>query len=209
MISDYEWTNISVVCEGQTEETFIKKVVNPYLKRKCIKLHPTLLNGNVSVERIVDDVVRARYNYVTTFVDYYGFKNSKNKSRQELIDEITLKAEGQKKHLKVIPYIQMYEMEALWFSDVDSIVSVMNADEKQHNELNQIIKEFHDNPESINNAYDTAPSKRLLKIFKGRYKKITDGKEIAEKIGIHTMLNKCQYFEKWLNEIENIAQKIP
>lgn len=194
--------NVSVVCEGQTEVDFIKRLNKKYFNSREISLKPisvnkhSAMNGNVSMDRLVSFVKRASEEIVTTFVDYYGFKGENEKSFSEIENEIQQLSE--KEH--IIAYVQIHETEALWFSNVDIIKIVKNANIEQARALDSIVANYP-NPEDINNSWKTAPSKRLESIFND-YKKINDGNTISEKISIEEMKEKCPHFSNWLNQIE-------
>ena len=194
--------NVSVVCEGQTEVDFVKKLNKRYFNAKGISLKPAFINktnamnGNVSMDRVVSFIKKAKEIIVTTFIDYYGFKGETGKSYVELENKIT--ELSQREHL--IAYVQLHETEALWFSDIEAIKIVKDADRKQKQALDKIIKDYP-NPEDINNSKETAPSKRLEAIFPD-YKKIIDGNAIADKISIDKMKEKCPHFSDWLERIE-------
>ncbi|MCK5295731.1 MAG: DUF4276 family protein [Alphaproteobacteria bacterium] len=195
------WENVGIICEGKTELDFVKKILNPYFKQHFISFKPILFNskssldGNISIDRLVTFIKRGKYRITTTFVDYYGFKNSKGKTANQIMNEIKDRAD--KKHL--IPYLQIHETEALWFSDTQTLSEAMNADNNQLKKLKEISKKYP-NPEDINNSVHTAPSKRLENIFKG-YDKITDGNRIAKNIGIEKMIEKCPIFSSWTQDI--------
>ncbi len=69
-------------------------------------------------------------------------------------------------------------------------------------DLSSIITEF-ENPEMINNDSETAPSKRLLRLYPG-YDKVTNGITIAKKIGLQEIRKKCSHFNEWLEKIEKL-----
>lgn len=194
--------NVSVICEGQTEVDFIKKLNRKYFNIRNISLKPITLNktsamnGNVSMDRLVYFIKRAPEVIVTTFVDYYGFKGEIGKSYMEL--ERQIKKLSEKEH--IIAYVQLHEIEALWFTNINAIKDVKDASTDQMQSLEEIVKTYP-NPEDINNSRETAPSKRLETIFKD-YKKIRDGNAIADKISIEEMKKKCPHFSNWLDEIE-------
>ncbi len=197
-----QWEEIQIVCEGKTEFYFIKKIVNPYLSVFQIKLEPITMDGNVSVDTVLKHVNRTSTRIVTTFVDYYGFKGNTGKSIEDL--EKALDVGSSKEQL--IPYLQKHETEALWFSDISIIASAMNASASQRQELEKIEKAF-DTPEDINNSPETAPSKRLEALFRG-YNKIIDGLNIAEKVGIEKMREKCPRFDAWLKRLIESANAL-
>ena len=214
--NDLDFINIGVVCEGQTETDFIKQLNKNYFNKINISLKPVGINdkqknigGNVSIARVVNFLHNHSnmYNMLTTFIDFYGLKNKDNKKVSELEEEIKKEfyKDNKYKNKILIPYIQMHETEALWFSDINAIIQVKNANKKQKEDLSKIIEKYK-NPEDINDSYETAPSKRLENIFCD-YSKVIDGKEISNKISINIFIEKCPRFSKWVNEISNLQKK--
>ncbi len=195
--------NVSVVCEGETEIEIIKVLNKKYFASKAIFLKPILIGGDVRVDRLVNHIKKAPSPVVTTFVDYYGFKIRRGATVQEIKE--LLKSKLNEPHF--IPYLQIHETEALCFANKEVLCAKMNADDKQKREIEAIISEFHDCPERINNAPQTAPSKRLEKIF-ANYKKISDGKRIIEAMPICDLISKCPNFAQWLVDIETEVDKI-
>ena len=214
--NDLDFINIGVVCEGQTETDFIKQLNKNYFNKINISLKPVGINdkqknigGNVSIARVVNFLHNHSnmYNMLTTFIDFYRLKNKGNKKVSELEEEIKKEFYNDNKYKNkiLIPYIQMHETEALWFSDINAIIRVKNANEQQQEDLSKIIEKYK-NPEDINDSYETAPSKRLENIFCD-YSKVIDGKEISNKISINIFIEKCPRFSKWVNEISNLQKK--
>lgn len=195
--------NVSVVCEGPTEVEFIKILSKKHFASKGIFLKASSICGDVSIDRLLWHIKRAPYPVVTTFVDYYGFKIKKGMTAGQI--ESGLKSKISNPHF--IPYLQIHETEALWFSNKDVMCKTMTADKKQALAISKIVSDFNDCPETINNSPKTAPSKRLEAIFKG-YEKIVDGKRIAEAMPLSDMISKCPHFAKWLNDIEIEAEKV-
>lgn len=208
MISDF--INISIVCEGPTEVDFIKKKLNKeYFNPINISLKPIAINktahqqsleGNISVDRLVTFVKKAEFKIVTTLVDFYGFKKTDKKTPHEIEEELEARVNQE----FFIPYLQVHETEALWFSDKNAIAGAKNANDQQQRMLSDIIQQYP-NPEDINDSRETAPSKRLEKIFTD-YKKIIDGNHIFDKISVKTMKSKCPRFAEWLDTIEEKAE---
>lgn len=165
MTSDF--INISIVCEGPTEVDFVKKKLNKnYFNLRNISLKPIAINksewqsmeGNVSVDRLAAFVKKAEFKIVTTLVDFYGFKNKGVKTPHEIEDELKERVNQE----FFIPYLQVPETEALWFSDINAIAGAKNADDQQKKSLSEIIRQYQ-NPEDMNDGIATAPSKRLEK----------------------------------------------
>jgi hypothetical protein len=97
-----------------------------------------------------------------------------------------------------IPYIQRHEVEALMFSDREGLEFVID-DASQMQQIDQIIQQYA-NPEDINNSPQTAPSKRLERIF--GYNKVNDGELILDMMEIETIIHKCPRFAAWVNKLE-------
>lgn len=108
---------VHIICEGQTEEMFVKEILTDYFEPKEIYLIPTLIGkpghkgGNVNFERLFTDL-RARLlsdktAYCTTLFDFYGLsKNFPGKDEalncvsvqdkaERLLDVMTEKLIGQ------------------------------------------------------------------------------------------------------------------
>jgi hypothetical protein len=163
---------LKILCEGQTEELFIKQVVAPYFSDLVIS--PINMCGGICFDRIsifIKPLLKDNV-YITTFVDFYGFNEKDlkecklacpiqkaNLAQQKLQEYIFNKYPNLAKEL-FIPYIQPYEFEGLLFSDVNKFLGF----EKYISELEKIRQEFL-TPEHINNSRETAPSKRLFKLF--------------------------------------------
>ncbi|MBA4446849.1 DUF4276 family protein [Cylindrospermopsis raciborskii] len=53
---------VHIICEGQTEEDFIKEVLRPHFSQKGIAVYPSLIGkpghkgGNFKIERLLNDV---------------------------------------------------------------------------------------------------------------------------------------------------------
>ncbi len=150
--------------------------------------------------------------YVTTMVDYYGIKEWCGReqikdnfspteiaqilnscAKKEVIDNIHV----HKVEQRYIPFITMHEFEALLFSDSDILSAELGCDQSL---ITSIVNKFQ-SPEEINNNKETAPSKRLEQIC-GRFAKTSTGINIAEKIGIDKMRQRCPLFNEWITTLE-------
>ena len=212
-------TRLYIICEGQTELGFVKELLVPHLQTFRIDAHPSLLKaragqrggGNVSVSRLGKHIRNEYHNvrFITTLVDYYGFKNIKGRSKaqleQAILDEAQTLITRNFEACRVIPYVQMYEFEALLFSDISRFERLGDSwNNESQTRLQRICDEFKSQtPEDINNSAQTAPSKRLDAIFPG-YKKFADGPLIAEDIGLDTIRGKCPLFDQWIGELEKL-----
>jgi len=209
-----------ILVEGQTEEKFIKELLVPYFENKSIYLVPIIVStsrrksgskykgGVVSFGQIKSELLKrlkdSSASMVTTMIDYYGLDNSFQgkgdtnipSNLYEKIQFLENRFSTEIKHSKFCPYYQLHEFETVLFSDQDSLASVL----KKTNEIQSIFRDFT-NPEEINDNRETAPSKRILKIYP-KYQKVTDGIIISKKIGIEKIRQKCNHFNDWITSME-------
>ncbi len=97
-----------------------------------------------------------------------------------------------------LPYIQRHEIESLMYTSMDGF-NVVVDDQESLDELQRIIDSYP-TPEDINGGADTAPSKRLMRIFP--YEKTADGEMILEALDIDDIRGKCPRFNKWMEKLE-------
>ncbi|MFW9622671.1 DUF4276 family protein [Bacteroides graminisolvens] len=207
------------IVEGDTEISFIQKCIMPYLYQKGftnpMNAQKIITNrkknkkgGNVAFEYLKNDIERVaatRNVLITTFLDFFrlptdfpGYTTDSLKIEQieeavrENISSIIDRA-------KFLPYIQRHEIEALMYTNMDGFNYVVDKEESL-NKLKEIINQYA-NPEDINSGSETAPSKRLMKIFP--YQKTTDGEIILEALPIDDIRSKCPRFNEWLENLEN------
>jgi hypothetical protein len=217
---------VIALVEGITEQRFINQILAPVLYPRNIYLSPVVISkpgqkgGDVKFERVKNDIgdhLKQRQDtFVTLFLDFYGIKGDWpeiDEARRQ--NSAALKAEKFKFGVKnevqklfgdyypekrFIPYVSMHEFEALLFSDPAILAAQLPANESV---IEKILKDCGE-PESINDSFQTAPSKRLETLC-GRYKKTTTGIAIAEKIGIAKMRQACPLFGAWLDKIEKLG----
>jgi hypothetical protein len=191
--------------EGATEERFIKGLLAPYLSTKGIYATPISLNGNVSVDRVRHELKHLvhSFDYTSTFYDFYGFKHKDPLDTKETLEDKIHAAVNNDLRHKLIPYIQMYEFEGLLFSSPSAIASNLR-DTELCKWAEDILEEFNNNPETVNNSKETAPSKRLEK--RTIYRKTTHGPNIATEIGLDKIREMCFGFNAWLSKIESLVK---
>lgn len=192
---------IGISVEGLTEERFVIQVLSPYLMPKGVVLTPINLKGDVSVDKARSEVKKLAnsFNYVTTLYDFYAFKGKDAGESKSSLESKMLSAIHASIQSKFIPYVQMYEFEGLLFSCPDSLAEGLNEPSvKLWSE--GVLNEFSGQPELINNAYETAPSKRLEKDT--GYKKTIHGPLVAKIAGIDKIRSVCGHFDEWLQKLE-------
>nr|WP_228124986.1 DUF4276 family protein [Candidatus Methylospira mobilis] len=147
--------------------------------------------------------------YITTLVDYYGFKKAGDRSKQQLEADITAEIQ---KHIddfnerRIIPYVQMHEFEALLFSDIEQFQFVLDGWNAKTRQALLSIKADFPTPEHINNSRLTAPSKRIERVFSnGEYSKREHGPIIASEIGLSKIRDECPQFSAWIDTLEKLT----
>ncbi len=105
-----------------------------------------------------------------------------------------------------MPYIQLHEFEALLFVDIIKL----QVEYPLSIEKIRVLKEKTDiygDPEMINNSPETAPSKRIIAALEQdyHYNKVKSGTAVTSAIGIENLLEKCQHFKEWIENIKRIA----
>ncbi len=218
---------VNIICEGQTEETFIKEVLYDFFVTKSIYLTPILIGkpgqkgGNFTLERLLKDIrllLGDATAYCTTLFDFYGLPsdfpgreiaqtmtNINDKAEciaQNLVDALRKNNISDNSLRRFIPYVQMYEFEGLLFSDCHSLASAI--DQPSLARKFKEIREGFSTPEDINDSKITAPSKRILEIY-SRYNKPMHGSLAIMEIGIDAIRRECKLFDRWLQELEALA----
>ena len=218
---------VHVICEGQTEEMFVNEVMADYFRTKGVELYPSLVGkpghkgGNFKFDRLVNDIKNRLLgdvtSYCTAFYDYYGLPESfpgkaeandlitstdkATHMNRVLVKQLTNKL-GDIAMRRFVPYIQLYEFEALLFSSPKTLAKSIGCEDSKGKF--QIIRDQFDSPESINNSPQTAPSKRIENLCVD-YDKVTAGSIAAMDIGLESIRSECLLFDAWLKKIEGLA----
>lgn len=104
---------------------------------------------------------------------------------------------------RLIPYIQLYEFEALILADAGKLAA-------QFPDCTEGIKAIHDmtvtfsSPELIDDQ--DGPSKRIAKeIPEYEYRKASAGPIVVAHIGLPTLRSRCTHFGNWIDVLESLA----
>ena len=214
-----------VICEGQTEETFIRDVIAPVLAHQQIyltaRLIPTSKNNKGGaltydrVRRFVINSLKEENVFITTFFDLYALDNkfpgfSESQKQSDVYKKVTDLEQAFKKNVvkdnlsftsRFLPYIQPYEFEGLLFSDIAKLTEIETTWAKTAKEL-QSIRDDAKTREHINDGYETKPSARLKKLLKNpNYRKTLHGTLAIQAIGIDKLLAECPHFSEWYNQL--------
>ncbi len=214
---------VYIIVEGQTEEKFVKDLLYDYFITFNICTIPIIFStkreasggkfkgGGVNFDKLKNEILKIsqKNSLITTMIDYYGIDENFPGYKESLkLTNYQDKAKCIENEIakinrnNFIPYIQMYEFEALIFSDIDK-VEYINNERVLLNNLKSDVSIFN-SPEEINNSKNTAPSKRLLQYYPN-YKKTIDGIVILKEIGIDNIKSKCKHFSDWIDKIKIIG----
>lgn len=225
---------LHIVCEGQTEESFVKKVLQPYLRSYGIVAKPILVTMNRSkraqggivnfshIERDIQDTLKQwssnnyEHHMVTTFIDYYalpndfpGFSEAQQYFEPYQRVECLEQALAERIHSsRFLPNIQLHEFETLVLCGYQYLAAYY-PDCKGLEE--KLKKEFtsQENPEFIDGGTTTAPSKRILKLLESTYKKKYNkpfmGAYVTAQVGIERLRELCFHFNQWMAQIIALA----
>ena len=202
--------SLGIVVEGKTEEDFVNLLLDPCLGMVGIETKPVLLDGNVTVEALAFNMafLFRDCGRVTSLVDYYGFRDKGadgvDALEQRILTSVQTKLKDRPPDTSlIIPYVQMYEFEALLFSEPAVFVEELRLFSGTGDQLGAIRENFA-NPEEINDSPYTAPSKRIAKILP-HYEKVKDGLRVAERIGLTTIRAQCPRFNQWVTHLESLG----
>ena len=218
---------VHIICEGQTEEMFVNELMKSSFAAQGIDLKPALVGkpghkgGNFKYDRLLRDLksrlLGDRGSYCSTFFDFYGLpedfpgKNSlpNNASIEEKANAVNRALVhklndmiGNEAMRRFIPFIQMYEFEALLFSSPRAFAEGIDRPELE-GRFRQ-IKDNFDTPEHINDSPQSAPSKRIIELVRG-YEKPIMGSLAAIEIGMDSIKQECHIFNQWITNLEALS----
>lgn len=222
---------VTVICEGQTEEQFIKRVVAPSLRSCAVYVKPLIMEtsrghrgGGVSFDRLklhIRNSLNMRgVDYVTTFIDLYAldtdFPNHQPALSQALLpSKLNLLQTGLSRSVaaehgdlsrRFVPHIQPHEFEALLFSDLAALLSLEPSWARFKPALQSVL-DAHETPEHINQQRETAPSQRLMILTNPGYRKTRHGPLAAEKMSLSVIERACPHFSRWITSLRGLAPK--
>lgn len=215
-------TRVNILVEGQTEESFVKRLLVSHLANFQVWLTPRIIRtskghrgGVVSYGKLADQLRQwcqqdntAR---VTTLLDVYGLPAdfpgvanwNPNQPGQAQAAALEAKLFADIGQANLMPYLQLHEYEALLFSNLDAF-RYADVPEKAIAAWQTQLAQFG-GPEDVNNSPQTAPSKRLIAHWPSyAHAKPQYGVLLASKIGLPAMRTACPRFNAWVTSLENL-----
>ena len=222
-------TQVLVVCEGQTEQSFVGDVLAPFLAEEShVLIGPRMIptsrrgrGGGLTRDRIMRyfrNTLRERDDaYITTLFDLYGLVGDfpglsdaagladpieRAVAIETAFRQAVVREAGCRPE-RFIPHVQPYEFESLLFSDVERFAEVEPAWQAFVRGLHA-VRESAASPEHINNGRNTHPSARLRTLLRGTYEKVLHGRAVSAQIGVERIRAECRHFGDWLRRIESL-----
>lgn len=217
---------ILILVEGQTEERFVKDVLQSHLLTKKLLIIPSIVRtrrdrsgktykGGVSGYNKIKQDLQKLFNdtdarCITTMLDYYRLPQDFPKPESSTLALKTVYNQIQQleeafaldinKH-RFIPFLMLHEFETLLFSDVSEVARAF-PDQNILPQLQEIRGSFA-SVEEINGGEDTHPSARMRSLVPS-YRKVAYGPPIASRIGLLKIREQCTHFNEWLAKLESI-----
>ena len=211
---------VLVLTEGQTEEAFIKHVLQPHLWQHDISVEPKIVmtkrvigganfKGGGDAQKILADARRLLGDTdavaVTTLFDFYGFPSNLPSVTRNIyrdIDLLTQSIDNAVANVRFKTYLQRHEFEAFLFVDPQVTADVARKPDKAATLLQQ--RSQFETVEDINLDPTLAPSKRLTAAL-GPYSKPLTGSLVTQRIGIDRLRAECPRFANWLQWLASLG----
>ena len=204
-------TRLAIVVEGQTEEEFVKLVLEEHLSRCGVYSHAILSGGALPINQLARWMYRLYwgFDFVTSLFDLYGFPRKRSGEsvedlERQIDDEVDKLFGSDWDRARVFAYVQRHEFEGLLFSDVKAFVEVVPDISQRSIESLQDVRARFRTPEDIDDGPATAPSKRILKLVSG-YGKLSHGPLVAEEAGLARIRAECPRFDSWVSHLESLG----
>ena len=211
---------VLVLTEGQTEEAFIKRVLQPHLWQHGVSLEPKIvttkhvigganIKGGGDAQKMLADVRRLLGDTnavaVTTLFDFYGFPSNLPNAADKIycdIELLTQAIDNAVANARFKTYLQRHEFEAFLFVDPQITADVA----RKPNQAAALLKQRSqfETVEDINLDPTLAPSKRLT-VALGRYSKPITGSLVTQRIGIDRLRAECPRFANWLQWLASLG----
>ena len=214
-------SRVYVMVEGQTEEAFVREVmdkvyspVGVYLTPIGVQTSPGHKGGVPSFAKVKPQIERMCAHdtgaYVTTLFDYYALPTD-FPGYAALAGLVYAPAVTKVLHLeqalsvaignaRFIPNLMLHEFEALLLTDVNAFAEWTD---KPAALAPLYAARAVSAPEDINDSVHTAPSKRIAGAMAG-YQKTFHGPLIADTIGLDAMRAACPHFAGWLARLDTM-----
>lgn len=218
---------VLAVVEGPTERDFCRTLLAPHLGHRNVHLSARVIGkpghkgGVPNWERAKTEITELLRTApaLTTMFDLYALptswpgrgdaarrglqdRNAADYIEQQIGEAVLSEIPPRGQQLNFIPYLSVYEFEALLFSDPTVLAGVTGGsdDARKFQEVLDGCGEC----EKINDHFDTKPSARISHIA-ARYQKRIDGVTVASRIGLQKIREQCPHFGAWVARLEALV----
>ena len=223
-------TRLYLTVEGQTEAAFATSVLTPHLTKFNVFLTAPRFTGlhkrrrgripqggmrntfghalaDIKTWLKEDKSPEARFSMMVDLYslpnDFPGYEASMAKptGREQAI-ALQKSLASEIGDARFVPYLQVYEYEALVLVDPRRISSIYDVPKTRIEALCQEC-DGYGTPEDINHGQDSHPKSRIQRNVQ-QYDENVAGPLIAEKIGLPTLRVRCPHFGEWLSTLERL-----
>jgi len=221
---------LCLTVEGQTEQTFVVKVLGPHLSAFNVFVWNPRLTGPYgrrggripqggmlhTFVHVLTDMKRwlqedrspeARFSMMVDLYslphDVPGYADAKALvSPYKQAETLEAALADEIKDQRFIPYIQVHEFEAILLAAPEKFTERFERRERQIAMLLAECDRFA-SPELINDGQHTHPKARIKTYF-ADYGERADGPLLAQAIGLNLIRQKCPHFDQWLTRLEKL-----
>ncbi|GHC90303.1 hypothetical protein GCM10007079_36490 [Nocardiopsis terrae] len=101
--------------------------------------------------------------------------------------------------LRFLPHLVLHEAEA-WVLACPEALEIVTGKSGLAADVNNLTRTAG-GPEQVNDGYDTAPARRLAKLYPG-YRRTTDGPEAIHLTGLDEIRRQCPHADAWFRTLE-------
>lgn len=211
--------------EGQTEETFVRDVLQPHLSPRGVYLTPIIAatkrvksggkfrGGIVSFAQFRRDMNLllgdTSATAVTTMIDFHalprdfpGFSTLPPRATvHERARHLERELSDHFPDRRFFPYLSLHEFEALLLTRPEEIERALGG---------QIAPKLAEavavggSPEEVDDGEETHPAARIERLAPA-YRKALHGPIIAKRIGLEAMRRVCRHFDAWISRLEALG----
>lgn len=217
---------VLISVEGQTEETFVKDNLRDYLSKYHVYPIPVIVDtkkvkrgnkfkgGVISYGHAKVDILNLLKDTnavaVTTLYDFYhlpsdfpGYNSLSAGTCYQRVSYLETALRADISDVRFHPYLQLHEFEAFLFVDPEKTAEILGLNDDVEKQLKKIRNAFA-SPEEIDEGPDSAPSKRINKLYPN-YNKPFHGTLAAAYLGMDAIKRECTHFREWMGWLESLG----
>jgi hypothetical protein len=206
--------------EGQTEQGYVTSKLQAHLAPFNVHVAGAIRAPTGGYARMRNDLgklLKLHHQpdvHFTTMFDLYALRNQwpgrdEAEKLRHLPRERTRRLEeafaADVGDSRLIPHIQLYEFETILFCEPEWFGGLYENADARVKELQEIVRRDGP-PEEINDSPNTAPSKRIDRVFPGyEGAKTSTGVQVASCIDVARVRELCPHFNEWMGSLEALG----